>query len=118
MNMREFSGVVDLSSHTLRYYEKIGLLKNVQRNASGHRVYTQKDLDWVRFIKRLKETGMPLENILQYAALREKGVTTTSQRQQLLEQHQQRLKIHIQQQQQHLLALEEKIHLYKDGKVR
>ncbi|NVJ57594.1 MAG: MerR family transcriptional regulator [Vibrionaceae bacterium] len=118
MNMREFSGMVELSSHTLRYYEKIGLLKNVQRNSSGHRVYTQKDLDWVSFIKRLKETGMPLENILQYAALREKGAKTTSERQQLLESHQQCLKAHIEQQWQHLLALEEKINLYKDGKVR
>ena len=118
MKIGELAKATTISVETIRYYEKIGLLKNVQRNASGHRVYTQKDFDWVRFIKRLKETGMPLENILQYAALREKGVTTTSQRQQLLEQHQQRLKIHIQQQQQHLLALEEKIHLYKDGKVR
>ena len=117
MNMREFSGMVELSSHTLRYYEKIGLLKNVQRNSSGHRVYTQKDLDWVSFIKRLKETGMPLENILQYAALREKGANTTSERQQLLESHQQCLKAHIEQQRQHLLVLEEKINLYKDGKV-
>ncbi len=118
MNMREFSGMVELSSHTLRYYEKIGLLKNVQRNSSGHRVYTQKDLDWVSFIKRLKETGMPLDNILQYAALREKGAKTTSERQQLLESHQQCLKAHIEHQQQHVLALEEKINLYKDGKVR
>ncbi len=118
MNMREFSGMVGLSSHTLRYYEKIGLLKSIQRNASGHRVYTQKDLDWVSFIKRLKETGMPLENILQYAVLRGKGVKTTLERQRLLESHQQHLKAHIQQQQQHLLALEEKINLYKNGKVR
>ncbi|MEZ9215572.1 MerR family DNA-binding transcriptional regulator, partial [Vibrio lentus] len=40
MNVSEFSRLVDLSAHTLRYYEKIGLLKNVQRNSSGHRVYT------------------------------------------------------------------------------
>ncbi len=46
MNMREFSERTKLSSHTLRYYEKIGLLNNVQRNSSGHRVFTTKELDW------------------------------------------------------------------------
>ena len=43
MNMSEFSSLVELSPHTLRYYEKIGLLKNVQRNSSGHRVYSSMD---------------------------------------------------------------------------
>ena len=44
MNIKDFSNSVGLSPHTLRYYEKIGLLKNVQRNSSGHRVYSTKDL--------------------------------------------------------------------------
>ena len=60
MNMSEFSGVVGLSSYTLRYYEKIGLLRHVKRSRSGHRVYSDRDVDWVNFIKRLKDTGMPL----------------------------------------------------------
>ncbi len=117
MNMREFSRIVGLSSHTLRYYEKIGLLKNIQRNSSGHRVYTTKDNEWVSFVKRLKDTGMPLDEILQYAALREKGTETTHARQRLLEQHKENLKEHIEQQKRHLHALEEKINLYKSGKV-
>lgn len=117
MNMREFSSLVGLSSHTLRYYEKIGLLKNVQRNSSGHRVYTSKDLMWVSFVKRLKETAMPLEGILVYARLREFGSESLSQRQALLEQHQETLKVHIEQQKKHMIALEEKINLYKCGKV-
>ena len=44
MHIKDFSNSVGLSPHTLRYYEKIGLLKNVQRNSSGHRVYSTKDL--------------------------------------------------------------------------
>ena len=73
MNIKEFSSLVGLSAHTLRYYEKIGLLKHVHRNASGHRVYSAKDLSWISFVKRLKETAMPLEEILEYAKLREVG---------------------------------------------
>ncbi|MCG9695244.1 MerR family transcriptional regulator [Vibrio sp. Isolate22] len=118
MNMKAFSSLVGLSAHTLRYYEKIGLLKNVQRNGSGHRVYTTKDVKWLEFVIRLKETAMPLEEILEYARLREQGSSTVLERQALLEQHQQSLKAHIARQQSHLSALEGKIDLYKDGKVR
>lgn len=117
MNIKMFSNLVGLSDYTLRYYEKIGLLKNVQRNTSGHRVYTEKDVKWVGFVIRLKETAMPLEEILEYARLRELGNNSVLERQALLEQHQQRLKAHIEQQQSHLSALEYKIDLYKDGKV-
>jgi DNA-binding transcriptional MerR regulator len=101
----------------LRYYEKIGLIKNVQRNTSGHRSYTKKEVDWVGFIVRLKETGMALENILQYAELREVGVMTVLERQQLLERHKGLLKAHIALQQNHLEALDKKIDLYKANKV-
>jgi len=117
MNMKEFSLCVGLSAHTLRYYEKIGLIKNIQRNTSGHRSYTKKEVDWVGFIVRLKETGMALENILQYAELREVGVMTVFERQQLLERHKERLKAHIVLQQNHLEALDRKIDLYKANKV-
>ncbi|MBU2978820.1 MerR family transcriptional regulator [Alteromonas sp. C1M14] len=118
MNIKSFSNLVGLSSHTLRYYEKIGLLKNIQRNSSGHRVYTSKDLTWMAFVKRLKDTAMPLEEILAYARLREAGVSSLYQRQVLLEQHKQHLQTHIAQQQAHLAALEEKITLYEQGNVR
>jgi len=117
MNMKEFSGLVGLSSYTLRYYEKIGLLKHVQRNSSGHRVFSKRDVDWVGFIKRLKDTGMPLEEIQKYASLRELGTQTVSARQGLLEKHQEQLKEHIRLQKDHLKALEAKINLYKSGKV-
>lgn len=117
MNMREFSSEVELSSYTLRYYEKIGLLKNVQRNNSGHRVYSNRDIDWVNFIKRLKDTGMALAEIQKYASLRDLGVQTVSDRLTLLEKHHEHLVDHIRQQNEHLRALEEKISLYKNGKM-
>ena len=117
MNMKEFSKLVGLSSYTLRYYEKIGLLQDVQRNTSGHRDYTNKDLLWVQFVNRLKDTGMPLVQIQQYATLRAQGAGTALARQTLLEQHKDNLKAHIKLQQQHLAMLEDKINLYKANKV-
>ncbi|WP_460754154.1 MerR family transcriptional regulator [Marinomonas epiphytica] len=115
--MKKFSELTGLSSHTLRYYEKIGLLKNIGRNSNGHRVYTSKDIDWVSFIVRLKETGMPLESILEYALLREAGPETVQSRQELLEAHKETIKKHIDSQLSHLSALENKIQLYKEKKV-
>lgn len=81
MNIKAFAQAVGLSSYTLRYYEKIGLLKAVQRNTSGHRIYCHKDLEWIHFVVRLKETGMKLEKIKEYARLREQGFSTLQQRQ-------------------------------------
>ena len=118
MNIKEFSKLTGLSSHTLRYYEKIGLLKNIERNSSGQRMYTTRDADWVGFVVRLKETAMPLETILEYAAQREIGPTTVQSRQGLLEAHQITLKKRIDSLQSHLLALDNKIQLYRDKKVR
>ena len=117
MTVSEFASLVGLTPYTLRYYEKIGLLKQVKRNASGHRYYTNKDVDWVGFIVRLKATGMPLEKILEYAKKKKKGSSTLLQRQQLLEHHKNHLYSFIEEQKRHLLALEDKITLYKTGKV-
>ena len=73
MNIKTFSNSIELSVYTIRYYEKIGLFHNIQRNASGHRAFTKDDIAWAKFIKRLKDTGMPLSTIRQYAILREEG---------------------------------------------
>lgn len=83
MNIKTFAEQTGVSAHTLRYYEKIGLLQ-VQRTQSGHRVFSDKDLEWITFILRLKDTGMPLEDIQKYAEFRSQGGKTQSQRQQLL----------------------------------
>ena len=117
MNMQQFSSVTGLSAHTLRYYEKIGLLRNVQRSKSGHRVYTEQDLAWVEFVLKLKETGMPLEGILRYATLRAEGSQTVHARQSLLEEHREALLLHIERQKILLAALDQKIDLYRENKV-
>lgn len=113
MNIQQFSKLTDISSHTIRYYEKIGLLKNVSRNASGHRWFTDKDIIWIEFIKRLKDTGMPLVNIRQYADLRDAGASTSELRMQILQQHAVMLKTKIADEQFHLKMLQEKIEHYR-----
>ena len=113
LSIRQFAARCGLSADTLRYYEKIGLLRHVARDASGFRVYGPRDLEWIGFILRLKDTGMALDDIIRYAELRECGDTTLAARQALLEQHAARLHERIQRDHQHLDALQAKIALYR-----
>lgn len=111
MRIQEFSTLTGLGVHTLRYYEKLGLLVPA-RNASGHRDYRRADLDWAAFIKRLKETDMPLEAIQRYAHLRAQGDATAAERRELLAQHAQHLEARLAQQAEHLARLKEKMAYY------
>jgi len=99
-----------LSAHTLRYYERIGLLEPIGRAASGHRRYAAKDLAWLEFLTRLRATGMPIRQMQKFAALRRQGDTTIAERRALLEDHQQMVRIHIEELQRNLDAITRKIH--------
>jgi DNA-binding transcriptional MerR regulator len=113
MNIKLFAERTGLSAHTLRYYEKIGLLKNVQRLTNGHRRYVDKDADWIAFILRLKNTAMPLEQILEYAALRDQGDSTLAHRHAILVHHRQQLHQQIEEEMAHLHVLDSKIEFYR-----
>lgn len=121
MNVSEFSKRVGISPHTIRYYDKIGLLDNVHRSPNGHRFFSDKDVVWIMFVQRLKDTGMPIEKILEYASLRKEGASTLLARQQMLSEHSEVLKNKIATEQQHLNKLHEKIELYQkaiEGKIK
>jgi len=119
----EFSKLTDLGIHTLRYYEHEGLI-TPKRNAAGRRCYSDKDLTWTYFIKRLKDTGMPIKEITHYAKLRADGDPTLLERMEMLVQHRQALNEQIAQLQEHRTKLDEKIDFYrkeiervKNGKI-
>ena len=80
MDIKTISKITGLSAHTLRYYEKIGLLLNIERDSKGYRDYSEKDVVWIEFIKRLKATNMPLNEIKKFAVLRSKGDSTIQNR--------------------------------------
>ena len=108
----EFSKVTGLGIHTLRYYEHENLIIPL-RNASNRRRYSEKDIAWISFIKRLKATGMPIKEIKKYAALRAKGDVTLSERMEMLIQHRQSLNEQIRRLQEHETMLDEKIAFYR-----
>lgn len=108
----EFSKATGLGIHTLRYYEHENLIIPL-RNSSNRRRYSEKDIAWIAFIKRLKATGMPIKEIKKYAALRGKGDVTLSERMEMLMQHRQSLDERIRQLQEHEAMLDEKIAFYR-----
>ena len=118
MNIKEFAQATGISAYTIRYYEKIGIIRNVRRNSSGHRSFTSKDISWVEFIKRLKDTGMPLEQIQEYADLREEGDHTAGSRMALLQAHAGVLAEKIRREENHLQKLREKITYYENLTVK
>lgn len=107
-----FAALTGLSVHTLRYYEQEHLLEP-ERSASNRRRYTDRDLAWVAFLKRLKATGMPIKEIQRYAAFRQAGASTVPERLNLLVAHCRALDAQIAQLQEHRDRLDEKIDFYR-----
>ncbi len=107
--IQQVAKLTGLSIDTLRYYERIGLLEPINRASSGHRRYSQRDIDWLGLLINLRETGMPLAQMLHFARLRRQGDATAAERLHLLEEHQRALEMQMQKLEQHMAALQRKI---------
>ena len=84
MTIAEVSKKTELSADTLRYYERIGIIPEVERSESGIRNYTDYDLGWIEFSKCMRNSGMSIESIIEYIKLYNKGDATLEARKQLL----------------------------------
>ena len=112
MRIGEISEKTGLSLSKLRYYEKHGLIE-VARNANGLRNYDESDVEWVKFIQRLKETGMQIKEIRRYAELRYKGKSTMPERLEMLQTHKEYILEQQRKWEEYLQNLEKKIEYYK-----
>lgn len=81
----EVAACTGLSAHTLRWYERIGLMPHVDRSHTGQRRFTNKDLDWLSLVGKLRLTGMPVADMVRYAELVRAGDHTVEERRALLE---------------------------------
>ena len=113
MTIQEAAQRSGLSAHTLRYYERIGLIHSVGRDSSGHRDYAERDLEWLAFLTKLRTTGMPIADMCRYAELTRAGGHTAGERREMLEQHRERVRSRIAELSQDLKALDYKIDLYR-----
>ncbi|CAH0322348.1 MerR family transcriptional regulator [Priestia megaterium] len=112
-SIQQVASMTGLSTHTLRYYEKIGLIKNVQRDQTGYRQYTDFDLAWIQFLIRLRVTGMPMLKMKQFSDLRQEGESTITARKELLEEHYKDVLGKIEELELNSHRIEEKIAHYK-----
>ncbi|MBC2874070.1 MULTISPECIES: MerR family transcriptional regulator [Streptomyces] len=83
----EVAAYTGLSAHTLRWYERIGLMPHVDRSHTGQRRYTDRDLDWLDLVGKLRLTGMPVADMVRYAELVREGEATVAERERLLSAH-------------------------------
>ena len=112
MRISEMAKMTDLSASKLRYYEKKQLIK-VKRDENGRRVYDENDVEWVKFICRLKDTGMILKDIQKYAKLRYAGESTMAERLEMLRAHREYVLKQQLKWQEYLENLDAKIEFYK-----
>jgi DNA-binding transcriptional MerR regulator len=114
MTIAEAAREAGVSVHTLRYYERAGLLAPIERNGSGHRRFTAEDLEWVNVCTKLRATGMPIRRIREYADLVRDGDGNEAARLELLEAHRGDVLARMAEIERNLELIDYKIKLYRE----
>ena len=124
-SIQDVSKKTGLSAHTLRYYEKEGLISGVERTQGGFRQYTDEDLERLGLICCLKNTGMSIQEIAQFVQLTRQGDHTLKERVELLREHRERVLAKMEEMQKYLEKVTwklnfftEKLRAYEAGKAQ
>ena len=116
LSISDAAELTGLSAHTLRYYERAGLMLDpVERAPSTHRRYTDAEIRWVTLLAKLRATGMPIRRIREYAELVREGEGTEAERLALLEAHRDAVLEQLDGIRRNLEAIEYKIEIYRDS---
>ena len=115
MKIAEVSERYAISTDTLRYYERIGLIQPVNRNGSGIRDYGEIDLRRVEFIKCMRSAGLPVEVLIEYIGLVQQGDETIEARKEILKEQRELLAARMEEMQKTLDLLDHKIEVYENA---
>jgi DNA-binding transcriptional MerR regulator len=115
-SIQDVSRKTGLSTHTLRYYEKEGLITGVERTSGGFRQYTDEDLEALGLICCLKNTGMSLQEIARFVDLTHQGEHTLRERVELLRAHRETVIRRMEEMQRHLDKVTWKLNFFS-GKL-
>ena len=118
MRIMEVSEQYDISSDTLRYYERIGLIPPVNRNESGIRDYSELDTRRVEFIKCMRSAGLPIEVLIEYVGLVQQGDQTIETRKEILIEQRDLLVACMKEMQKTLDILDHKIEVYQKAVLK
>lgn len=113
MKISQISKETNIPASTIRYYENKGLIK-IKRDKNNIRIFDESDIEWIKFIERLKSTGMPLKDIREYSKLRYLGECTTKERMDILLKHRSHVLNEQKKWKEYLNNLDNKIKIYKD----
>ena len=116
LTVQQVAEKTGLSEHTLRYYERVGLIPPIQRASNGHRRYTEEDIGWLNFVRRLRSAGMPIAQVQRYVMLQRQGGSTLAERLEMLKEHRRAVQQQIDELSEHLQVLDYKIEYYSELK--
>jgi DNA-binding transcriptional MerR regulator len=118
LTIAEAAEAAGLSAHTVRYYERAGLLAPIERNGSGHRRFTARDVEWLVVCTKLRATGMPIRRVREYAELVRDGEGNEAERLALLEEHRAEVIERLAEVKRNLELIDYKIDLYRTKSCR
>ena len=118
MTITEVSKTFGLSVDTLRYYERIGLIPEVNRSKGGIRDYTEENCRWVEFAKCMRSAGLQIEALIEYVTLFQQGDSTKETRKQILIEQRKQLTEKMEEMQKTLDRLNYKIERYDQSVVK
>ena len=114
LTIQQTAETTGLSEHTLRYYERIGLIHPINRAESGHRQYTPDDVGWIDLLTKLRSTGMSIQQMQRYAELQREGDHTLPERLEMLKAHRIEVEERIDELQDYLDVIRHKIDYYQE----
>jgi len=113
LTIQEVARATGLSAHTLRYYERVGLIHAIGREQNSHRRYTSDDVGWIDFLTKLRATGMSIRDMQRYAALQRRGDETLTERVEMLKALRDKVEAHMDELNEHLKLIYYKIEIYQ-----
>jgi len=113
LTIQEVATATGLTAHTLRYYERIGLIHPINREENTRRCYTADDVGWIDFLLKLRAIGMSIKDMQRYAELQRQGDATLPERVEMLKALRDKVESHIDEMNQHLKLIYYKIDYYQ-----
>ncbi len=114
LTIQQVAEATRLSEHTLRYYERIGLIHPINRADNGHRRYASSDIGWIDFLMKLRATGMTIQEMQRYAALQREGDSSLPERVEMLRALRCKVEDRIDELNEHLKLLNYKVEIYSE----
>lgn len=114
MNSKEAAEMFGLTTDTLRYYERVGVIPPVERDKNGYRIYTNRDLNWIFLAKNLHQAGVSIESLIEFATLSQLGGDVQQAQKQILKDQLQEIDVKLKQMTETRDLLQYKIDTYDD----